>query len=125
MPYASQIKIGTLVLAGNGSNTVQGIIPGKVRGSLKTSENGNLIKTFIPGKARETRLFIQGTIIGTNRDSDRTTLKNYDDGQPVRYEDGFHDGNYVIDQDSPLAISDSGNSTTEYVYTMTLLEYNQ
>ena len=122
MPIANVIKLGTVVLGCNANgNSVTSIARTKVPGTKKSRFNETLTLARIPGRSKEWRVTIIGRLLGTSKDSDRTTLQGYDDAGLRRFEDGIVDGDYVIEPGS-FVETDAGDSKTEIGYSMTLLQ---
>lgn len=118
--YNNVIKFGTLTLGGvSGANSVQNISRNKTEGSAKQLLNNIVTFIPIPGKAKEDIITIRGKLFGTNKDSDRTTLLNYDNGQARRYEDGIVSADFII-VPGTLVFDDSSERTQEYPYIMTI-----
>lgn len=124
MAYNNYVKFGTLTLSGAGANSVYTISMTKVPGTLKLRQNEIVTFTQIPGRAKERRVTITGIFQGTNKDSHRTTLKNYDNGSVRRFEDGVHDGDYIIEPET-LIFNDSADIKNTYPYSMVLREWKQ
>ena len=123
MSYANILKLGTLTLGGvSGANVINNISKNLVDGTAKSITNGKVSLTIIPNKEQEMRIVISGSLQGTNRDADKSTLTAYSRGQIRRYEDGVDNGDYIIEKGS-LVFSDTDTKKTIYPYTMALRAY--
>ena len=123
MGYDTVIKLGTVILGGSGQNTVTGLSKGEVEATAKSIINGVVILTVVPGKGLETRIEIRGVLQGANRDSDRSTLNTYHQGNVRRYDDGITSGDFVMETGSLRFDDINTESRTRYLYSMVLREW--
>ena len=119
MGISETIKFGTVTLAGNNNNKITTISRNKVPGTVKQRFNEMIGFMIVPGKVKEMQIIIKGELIGTNKDSDRTTLANYDNGSIRRYDDGINGIDCFIEPGS-LVFDDNDRLKNSYPYSMTL-----
>ena len=125
MAYNKTIQLGSLTLAGAGANTGRAITRRQVDGSLKQVDStGYLSMVALPGRTRDWEIQFTGTLQGTNKDADYTTLNSYNNGQPRRYDDGKISGDFCIVTGS-LQFDDTDPPIVVYRYSLTLIQFQQ
>ena len=123
MPLSNTITFGSLVLDGGTSGIfINSLSAERVAGSLKSVFNENVSITEVPGRAKEWLVNVSGVLSGGNREGDLNTLEGYNVGSVRNFNDGDHDGDYII---LVLNVTRVNTEKTIIRYNLTIREYTQ